>query len=158
MFLSSGDGYVGELLEMHEACQGPFRGSRGKISLKTPQQKRASSHIEGRISWFLVSCSRKHGVPLELGQGLQGPSHVASGKSSLLASCKGLLGIPLHRCRVQGPHLELRPQPQGSSPLLTWISGFLWSFYRGVKPRLEWRHASLLSSPAVTVVSGFLSS
>ena len=115
MFLSSGDGYVGELLEMHEACQGPFRGSRGKISLKTPQQKRASSHIEGRISWFLVSCSRKHGVPLELGQGLQGPAHVASGKSSLLASCEGLLGIPLQSV----------PGPRSSSGTEATTSGFL---------------------------------
>ena len=31
VFLSSGDGYVGELLELHQVCQGPFRGSRGKV-------------------------------------------------------------------------------------------------------------------------------
>ena len=156
MFLSSGDGYVGELLEMHEACQGPFRGSRGKISLKTPQQKRASSHIEGRISWFLVSCSRKHGVPLELGQGLQGPSHVASGKSSPMRVARGLSGFLSSKCLVLGPHLELRPKHQCSPPMLTWISGFLLNFNSGVRPRLLWRHASSLSSRALKVVSGFL--
>ena len=30
-FLSSGDGYVGELLELPKGCQVPFRGSRGKV-------------------------------------------------------------------------------------------------------------------------------
>ena len=28
-FLSSGDGYVGELLELQYGCEGPFGGSRG---------------------------------------------------------------------------------------------------------------------------------
>ena len=28
-FLSSGDGYVGELLEMQKGCEGPFGSSRG---------------------------------------------------------------------------------------------------------------------------------
>ena len=28
-FLSSGDGYVGELLELQQECEGPFRSSRG---------------------------------------------------------------------------------------------------------------------------------
>ena len=28
-FLSSGDGYVGELLELQQGCEGPFGSSRG---------------------------------------------------------------------------------------------------------------------------------
>ena len=28
---SSGDGYVGELLELQQGCEGPFRSSRGKV-------------------------------------------------------------------------------------------------------------------------------
>ena len=31
MFLSSGDEYVGELLELHKGCQALFRGTRGKV-------------------------------------------------------------------------------------------------------------------------------
>ena len=65
------------------------------ISLKKPQQKRASSRIEGRISWFFSGCGRKLRVPLELRWGPQRPAHVASGKSSLHAICEGPLGIPL---------------------------------------------------------------
>ena len=87
----------------------------GEISLETPQQKRASSCIERRISWFFASCSRKHGVPLELGGGLQGPAHVASGKSSFLASCEGSLGIPLQSV----------PGPRSSSGAEAATSGFL---------------------------------
>ena len=41
----------------------------GEISLKTPQQKRASSRDEGRISLFFSSCGRKLEVPLEIRQG-----------------------------------------------------------------------------------------
>ena len=130
----------------------------GGISLETLQRKRASSRVEGRISWFISSCSRKLGVPLELRQGPQGPSHVASESPVSMRLARGLSGFLSSRCLVLSPHLELRPQPQGSSKLLTWISRFLWSFHRGVRPHLQWRLASLLSSPAVTVVSGFLSS
>ena len=37
-----------------------------EISLETLQRKRASSRVEGRISWFLSSCGGKIRVPLEL--------------------------------------------------------------------------------------------
>ena len=30
-FLSSGDGYVGELLELQQGCEGPFGSSRGLV-------------------------------------------------------------------------------------------------------------------------------
>ena len=69
--------------------------SEGGISLEMPQQKRASSRFERRISWFFSSGGSKLGVPFELLRGPQGPAHGASGMSSLHASCKGSLGIPL---------------------------------------------------------------
>ena len=31
MFLSNGDEYVREILELHQRCQGHFGGSRGKV-------------------------------------------------------------------------------------------------------------------------------
>ena len=55
----------------------------GGISLETLQQKRASSGIEGRISWFFSSCGRKLGVPLKFRRGPQGPARLACEKSSL---------------------------------------------------------------------------
>ena len=30
-FLSSGDGYVGKLLELQQGCEGPFGNSRGQV-------------------------------------------------------------------------------------------------------------------------------
>ena len=30
-FVSSGDGYVGELLELQQGCEGPFGSCRGKV-------------------------------------------------------------------------------------------------------------------------------
>ena len=128
----------------------------GGISHETPQWKRASSRVEGRISWFFSSCGSKHGFSLELRWRPQRPTRVASGKSSLHVSCEGPLRIPLQS--VPRPRSELRPEPQGSSRVLIWTSGFLWSFNRGVRPRLMWIHGSPLSSRAVKVVSGFLSS
>ena len=37
--------------------------------------------------------------------------------------------------------VESVPEPEHSSPLLTWILGYFWSLPRGVSPRLEWGHA-----------------
>ena len=120
-----------------------------------PQQERASSRIEGRISWFFSSCTRKLGVPLELLLGLQGPALVASGRSSLQASCEGPLGIPLQS--VPGPKSLSGGEPGtcGSFPVLTWILAFHWSFHRGVRPHVDKRHTRPLASRAMAAVSGF---
>ena len=49
------------------------------------------------------------------------------------------------------------PEPEDSSPVLTWILSYFWSLPRGVSPRLEWGHARALSSPTVAAVSRFAS-
>ena len=64
----------------------------------------------------------------------------------------------LSRCRRIGPHLELRPETQGSYPIKTGILGFLSDFNRGVRPHLVLRHGSPFSSRVVKGVSGLLSS
>ena len=159
MFLSSGDGYVGELLELPQGCQRPFRGSRGKVGFLSRHCSRKWPHLtlRGECPAFL-----------ELWQETWGPSRVTAGTSGTRscclrkvqfpASCEGPLWIPLQS--ISGPRSSsgLRREPQGSSPVLTWNSGFLWSFHRGVSPCLVWRHASPLSSRAGKSVSGFLSS
>ena len=77
--------------------------------------KRASSRVEGIISWFFSSCTRKLGVTLELQRGPHGPTRVASGKSSLHARCVGPLRIPLQSV----------PSPRSSSGAEAGTSGFL---------------------------------
>ena len=65
------------------------------------------------------------------------------------------LRIPTRRCRGLRSCVELVPEPEDCSPVLTWILGYFWSLPRGVSPRLEWGHARALSSRAVGAVSRF---
>ena len=50
---------------------------------------------------------------------------------------RGPLGIPLPSLPGLRPLEELVPEPEDSSPVLTWILGYFWSLPRGVSPRLE---------------------
>ena len=68
---------------------------------------------------------------------------------------RGPLGIPL--LSMPGPKTlcGVGAEPEDSSPVLTWILGYVLSLPWGVSPRLEWGHARALSSPAIAAVSGF---
>ena len=122
------------------------------ISLQTPHWKWASSCLEGRTSWTFSSwgrCSRH----------TTGTSGTRSGGLRKGQSpCKllgGLSGFLSRRCRGLRPCVESVPDPEDSSPVLTWILGYFWSLPRGVSPRLEWGHSRALSSRAVAAVSHF---
>ena len=130
----------------------------GGISLETLQRKRDSSCIEGKISRFFSSLAANLGFLLSYDRDLRDPLLGPQESPVAMRVARGLLGFLCSRCLSRGPHLELRREPQGSSPVLTWISRFLRSFHRGVRPRLMCRHASLLSSLAGITVAGFLSS
>ena len=67
----------------------------------------------------------------------------------------GLSGFLSRGCRGLRPCVESVPEPEHSSPVLTWILGYFWSLPRGVSPRLELGHARALSSRAVAAVSLF---
>ena len=69
-----------------------------------------------------------------------------------LGSFSGFLS---RRCWGLRPCVESVPEPEDSSPVLTWILGYFWSLPRGVSPPLEWGHARALSSRAVAAVSPF---
>ena len=114
IFLSCADMDVGELLELPQGCQGPFRGSGEKVRFleRCCSRKKASAGVEGRISWFFSSFG---GVPLELQWGLQGPTCGASARSSLHPNCEGPLGIPL----------QSLPGLRASSGFEAGTSGFL---------------------------------
>ena len=68
---------------------------------------------------------------------------------------RGLAGFLSRRCRGLRPCVESVPEPEDSSPLLTWILGYFWGLPRGVSPCLEWGHARALSSRAVAAVSRY---
>ena len=68
----------------------------------------------------------------------------------------GGLSVFLSRgCRGLRPFVDSVPEPEDSSPVLTWILGYFWNLPRGVSPPLEWGHARALSSRAVAAVSRF---
>ena len=122
------------------------------ISLETPQRKWASSRLQGRTSWIFSSCGRCSRLTT-------GPSGTRSGGLRKGPSpCEllgGLSGFLSRRCRGLRPCVESVPEPEDSSPVLTWILGYFWSLPRGVSPHLECGHARALSSRAVAAVSRF---
>ena len=67
----------------------------------------------------------------------------------------GLSGFLSRRYRGLRSSVESVPEPEDSSPVLTWILGYFWSLPRGVSPRLEWGYARALSSRAVGAVWRF---
>ena len=122
------------------------------ISLETSQRKWASSLLEGRTFWIFSSCGRCS----RLTTGTSGTRSCGLRKGQ--SPCKligGLSGFLSRRSRGLKHCVESVPEPEDSSPVLTWILGYFWSLPRGVSPRLEWGHAHALSSQAVAAVSCF---
>ena len=120
-------------------------------SLETPQRKWASPRLEGK-TWIFSSC----GSCSRLRTGTSG-TH-SGGLRKGQAPCEllgGLSGFLSRRCRGLRSCVELVPEPEVSSPVLSWILGYFWSLHRRVSPRLEWGHARALSSRAVAAVSRF---
>ena len=115
------------------------------ISLETPQRKWASSRLEGRTSWIFsrVRCS----------QLTTGTSGTCSGDlrkdQSPCELLGGLSGFLSRRCQGLRHCVEMVPEPQDSSPVLTRILRDIWSLPREVSPRLVWGHSRALSSRAV---------
>ena len=122
------------------------------ISLDTPQWKWASSLLEGRTSWIFSSCGRCSRLR-------SGTSETRSGGLRKGQSpCELLVGLSVflsHRWRGLRPCVESVPQPEDSSPGMTWILGYIWGLPRRVSPRLQWGHARAFSSRAVAAVSRF---
>ena len=92
------------------------------ISLETPQQKWASSRLEGRTSWIFsssVRCSR-------LTKGTSGTR--CGGLRKGQSPCEllgGLSGFLSRQCWGLRSCVESVPEPEDSSPVLTWILGVL---------------------------------
>ena len=125
------------------------------ISLETPQRKWASSRLEGRTSCIFSSCGRRSRLTSGTTGTRSGGLRKGQSPCELLG---GLSGFLSRRCRGLRPCVESVPEPEDSSPVLTWMLGYFWSLPRGVSPRLDSGHARALSSRAVAAVSQFPSS
>ena len=122
------------------------------ISLEMPQQKLASSRLQGRTSWMFSSCGRCSRLTTGTSGTRSGGLRKGQSSCELLG---GLLGFLSRLCRGLRFCVESVPEPEHSSPVLTWILGYFCRFPSGVSPRLEWGHAHAVSYRAVAVVSRF---
>ena len=122
------------------------------ISLETPQRKWASSRLEGRTSCIFSSCGRCSRLTTGTSGTRSGGLRKGQSPCELLG---GLSGFLSRRCRGLRSCVESVPEPEDSSPVLTWNLGYFWSLPRAVSPRLEWGHARALSSRVVAAVSRF---
>ena len=120
------------------------------ISLETPQGKWASSRLDGRTSWIFSSCGRCSRLTMGTSGTRSGGLRKGQSPCELLG---GLSGLHSRRSRGLRSCVELVPEPEDSSPVLTWILGYFWSLPRGVSPRLHLGHARALSSRAVAAMS-----
>ena len=121
-------------------------------SLETPQRKWASSRLEGRTSWIFSSCGRSSRLTTGTSGTRSGGLSKGQSPCDLLG---GLSGFLSRRSRGLRPCVDSVPEPEHSSPVLTWNFGYFWSLPSGVSPRLERWHARALSSRAVAAVSRF---
>ena len=122
------------------------------ISLETPQGKWASSRVESRTSWIFSSCGKRSRLATGTSGTRCGGLRKDQTPCELLCVLSGFLS---RRCRGLKFYVESVPEPEDSSPVLTWILGYFWSLPTGVSPRLESGHAGAISSRAVAAVSRF---
>ena len=122
------------------------------ISLERPEQKWASSRLEGRTSWIFSSCGRCSRIITGTSGTRSGGLRKGQYQCELLG---GLSGFLFRRCWGLRACVESVPEPEDSSPVLTWILGYFWRLPRGVSPRLEGVHARGVSSRAVAALFRF---
>ena len=101
---------------LHLNCE----GERG-ISLESRQGNRTSRHVEWKISRPFSSCGRNPWVPSTCDSELRELLMVPMGCQEYCGDGRGLLGLHWGRCNGRVPHLQLRWEPQGSPPVLTWV-------------------------------------
>ena len=91
--LSSCDGYLLEPIEWPKGSQascGVLREDSGLLS-RSCRKRKASSHIDGGISWFFSICEGEHGIALESQQGNHASRCIAGG---ILMFSRGVVGNP----------------------------------------------------------------
>ena len=92
------------------------------ISLETPQRKWASSRLEGRTSWMYSSCGRCSRLTTGTSGSRSGGLRKGQSPCELLGVLSGFFSS---RCRGLKTCVETVLEPEDSSPVLTWILGYL---------------------------------
>ena len=97
------------------------------ISLETPQRKWASFCLEGRTPWIFSSCGRCSRLTTGTSGTRSGGLRKGQSPCEMLG---GLSGFLSRRCRCLRSCVESVPEPEDSSPVLTWMLGYFWSLSR----------------------------
>ena len=112
---------LGNFLSCSKGVKDPLESQKlGVISLQTPQQKWASSRLDGRTSWIFSSCDRCSRLKMGTSGTRSGGLRKGQSPCELLW---GLSGFLSRRCRGLRPCVESVPEPEDSSPVLTWSWG-----------------------------------
>ena len=83
--------------------------------------------LEGRTSWIFSSCCRCSRLTTGTSGTRSGSLRKGQSPCELLG---GLSGFLSRRCRGLRPCVGMVPEPEDSSPVLTWILGYYWSLPR----------------------------
>ena len=148
------------------------------IALEVLQEKRASSRVDRGISWFVSSCGRRLGVPLQVPPGAQEPLVLPQGSQVSIRVARVCTGVLWSHGRGIRPQfawkgesqdvsrvaagsvgsLELPQGPEGASHVVSGKSGILWSCEGPLGIPLELVQATRASCRVEAGNSGFLSS
>ena len=91
--------------------------------------------LEGRTSWIFSSSGRWSRLTMGTSGTRYGGLRKGQSPCEFLGGLSGFLSC---RCRGLKSCVESVPEPEVSSPVLTWIFGYFWSLPRGVSARLDW--------------------
>ena len=121
MLLSSEDVYVSVLLELNQRCEGPLQGSGGKVGFLLRCCNGKGPHLAGRgdSPGFSRVAAVNLGFISTYNGNLRDPPVLPQENEVSMRVARGLSRFFSSRCRGLGPHLDLRQEPQDSSPVLT---------------------------------------
>ena len=117
-------GMSGNFLSCSKVVKDPLEVAEVRSDYpETPQWKWASSRLEGRTSWIFSSCGRCSRLTTGTSGTRSGGLRKGQSPCELLG---GLSGFLSRRCRGLRPCVESVPEPEDSSPVLTWILRDFW--------------------------------
>ena len=149
MFLSRGDGHVGELLELHLGCQGPFQGSRGKEGFLSRRHSGKGPHFTLRGEFPVFS---------RVAAGIWGFLSSYSGDLSEPLVCLRKVWSPCELERSLGIPLQLVQGPRSSSRVEAGTSVFLTSAAMDLVVPMDFQQGSHASCLVERRKLAFLSS
>ena len=111
---------LGNFLSCIKGVKDPFEAqTEGRLSLEKPQCKSTSSRVESTISRFSRAAAGKLGFLSSYNGEFWDPLMWPQESPVSMRVGRGLLRFLSNRSQVLGPYLELSPEPQVSSPVLT---------------------------------------